>query len=557
MNLSFEKFYRYDELTAVLHEYATLYPNLVSVNSIGKSYEAREIWTVTITNLETGSDRTKPAVWVDGNIHATEVSGSAACLYHINKLVTSYGKDETITRCLDTRVFYITPRLNPDGAEWALADNPKFIRSSTRPYPYDEDPYEGLIGGEDIDSDGRILTMRILDPNGAWKSHPDDPRLMVRREPTEIGGTYYRLLPEGRVKHYDGVNIIVRRPKEGLDLNRNYPMEWRQENEQPGAGPYPASEPEVAAMVEFMATHNNVTSVVSFHTYSGVILRPYASKPDDELPVDDLWTFQKIGAKGTELTGYPNISIYHDFKYHPKQVITGGSDWCYDHLGMFFWAIELWSPMRQAGIKDFKFIDWFREHPVEDDLALMKWNDEILNGKGYVNWYKFDHPELGELELGGWDSMRSWRNPPPELVEKEIEVFPEWLLWQALISPLLVIKEIKIKSVSEDAYYIGGVLENSGWLPTYVTKKALEKKIVRGIIADLILPEDAVLVSGKLHQEFGQLEGRAYKTASRSDDSTSDRLLMEWVVKSTPGCKVQLKITHDRAGSLEQEIKLS
>ena len=88
------------------------------------------------------------------------------------------------------------PRLNPDGAEWALADVPRIIRSSTRPYPYDEEPVGGLRR-EDIDGDGRVLTMRVPDPNGPWKVSERDPRLMVRRDPTETGGRYYRLLPEG------------------------------------------------------------------------------------------------------------------------------------------------------------------------------------------------------------------------------------------------------------------------------------------------------------------------------------------------------------------------
>ena len=165
----------------------------------------------------------KPAFWVDGNIHASEVTASAAALYLIQSLVTKYNQDENITRALDTRTFYIVPRVNPDGAEWALADKPKIIRSSTRAYPYTDDPIDGLGWGEDIDGDGRILQMRIEDPNGAWKAHPDEPRLMIRRDPVETGGKYYRILPEGLLKNYDGVTIKVLQPKEGLDLNPQLP----------------------------------------------------------------------------------------------------------------------------------------------------------------------------------------------------------------------------------------------------------------------------------------------------------------------------------------------
>ncbi|HEY73143.1 MAG TPA: carboxypeptidase, partial [Thermoflexia bacterium] len=167
-DVTFDTYYRYKDLTRILQAYAEEYPQLARLESIGKSYEGRDIWLVTVTNFAAGEDRCKPALWVDGNIHATELAPSSACLYLINRLVTEYGSDADITRCLDTRVFYVCPRVNPDGAELAMADKPRYIRSSTRPYPYDEDPIGGLVE-EDVDGDGRVLNMRIPDPNGPWK----------------------------------------------------------------------------------------------------------------------------------------------------------------------------------------------------------------------------------------------------------------------------------------------------------------------------------------------------------------------------------------------------
>ena len=225
----FNKYYRYDELTSLLQAYARDYPKLLKLESIGKSHEGRDVWLITATRFETGPDAEKPALWVDGNMHASEVAASMAALYHIHSLVTKYGKDDRITQALDTRAFYIVPRVNPDGAEWALADKPKVVRSSTRPYPYDEEPVDGLLQ-EDMDGDGRILFMRVRDPNGTWKPHPKERRLLIRREPAETGGTYYRVLPEGRLKNYDGATIQIREPKENLDLNRNFPVAWRQES---------------------------------------------------------------------------------------------------------------------------------------------------------------------------------------------------------------------------------------------------------------------------------------------------------------------------------------
>jgi murein tripeptide amidase MpaA len=557
----FDTYYRYDELTRILHAFAEEYPQLVRIESIGKSYEGRDIWLLTLTNFATGPAEEKPALWVDGNIHASEVSPSAACLYLLHRLTREYGSHEKITRCLDTRAFYVCARVNPDGAEWALADKPKIIRSSTRPYPYDEDPIGGLVT-EDIDGDGRMLMMRIPDPNGNWKKHPDEPRLMIRRDPDEVGGEYYRILPEGRFDEpFDPAILTIQPKKEGLDLNRNFPAHWRQEYEQDGAGPYPTSEPEVRAIVDFIAKHPNITGGVTFHTWSGVLLRPYSHQPDDAFPAEDLWTYQKIGAKGTEITGYPNISVYHDFKYHPKEYISGVfDDWMYDHMGVFAWTVEIWSPQRQAGITDLKFIDWYREHPVEDDLKLLKWSDEALGGRGYVDWYPFEHPQLGRVELGGWDMLYAWRNPPPEFLEQEVALFPDWLVWHLLISPKLAVYAATVEPLGDALYKVRLVVQNTGWLPTYITKKALEKKLMRGVIAEIDLPDGATLQLGKPREELGQLEGRAYKPSAASvwnTDPTDDRAKVEWVVHAPQGGTVRLTARHERAGVVRVECPLA
>lgn len=556
--IAFNRFYHYDELTRLLNEYAVEYPHLCKVESIGKSYEGRDIWLVTVTNTARGPAAEKPALWVDGNLHASELAGSVAALYFIHSLMNRFGKDKTVTDCLDTRTFYIVPRINPDGAEWAMADRPRIIRSSTRPYPYDEEPVEGLLQ-EDIDGDGRILTMRIPDPNGAWKAHPEDPRLMVRRDPVESGGTYYRLLPEGQLRNYDGVTIHPRAPKEGLDLNRNFPIGWRQDNDQPGSGPYPTSEPEVRNLVDFVVRHPNLTGVVTFHTFGGLLLRPYDDRADDEFPAEDLWTYKKIGDKGTQMTGYPNISCFHEFRYHPKTFTSGAFDtWMYDHRGMFAWTVELWSPMRQAGIKDYKYVDWYREHPLEDDLKLMKWNDEKLGGKAYVEWYPFDHPQLGKVELGGWDTLNFWSNPPAAFLEDEVRPFPDWIIWHTLISPKLAVREASVRSIGGGAYRVRLVVENTGWLPSYVTKKAVEKKVSRGVICEIELPRGATLQSGKLREELSELEGRAYKSAQSDpfEGGSDDRLKVEWVVLAPEGGFAKLTARHERAGVVRVEVEL-
>lgn len=552
--IAFDRYYRYEDLTRLLNAYATEYPDLVAVSSIGKSYEGRDIWMVTVTDTNHGAAEDKPAFWCDGNIHASEVSASTTVLKILDLLVTR-------PEMLADRTFYLVPRLNPDGAEWALADIPKLIRSSTRPYPDEiEDPYG--LEKEDIDGDGRILNMRVPDPNGAWTVSEDEPRLLRRRKPGEFGGSYYRVLPEGRFKNFDGITMRATRPLQGLDLNRNFPSAWRQEYEQHGAGNFPTSEPEVRAAVQAIVDHPNICGAISFHTYAGVLLRPPSRMPDSDIPAEDLWTYDAIGKVGQEMTGYPPVSNYHEFRYHPKEVITGVfDDWAYEHRGIHAWTVEIWAPVRQAGITDYKYIDWFRDHPHADDIKMLAWSDNELEGKGYIDWYPFEHPQLGSVELGGWDAFYAFRNPPPKFLEAEITPLAEWAIWHASTGPKLGLRAVLTEPIG-DAWRVRLVVQNEGWLPTNVTRHGEARKLCRGVRGNITRLDEPELEpcqwlrSGRLNVTYGQLKGYSHIPAGGfgwSVDATDDVATFEWIVK--PGF-YQLEAFHERAGVVRTEIQL-
>jgi murein tripeptide amidase MpaA len=560
---SFDRFPRHEELGALLQAYAQARPGLVALRSIGRSHEGREIWLAVLTNAATGADLDKPALWVDGNIHAAELTACTAALYYLHHLVSSYGTDERVTHLLDTRVVYLCPRLNPDGAELALADRPRHIRSSTRPYPFDEDHVDGLVL-EDVDGDGRILYMRVPDPHGTYKKHPCEPRLMVAREPGEFGGEYFRVMPEGTIKDWDGLRLRLNRDREGLDLNRNFPALWRQEFEQAGAGPYPASEPEVRAMVDFCIAHPNIGAGVSLHTHSGVILRPMGTTSDDEMIPEDLWMIKRLSEIGAKLTGYPALSVFHDFKYHPKEVITGTQDWLYEHLGALCWTVELWAPNREAGIEKYDFIHWYRDHPPEDDLKLLKWSDEQCGGQAHVDWRPFVHPQLGPVEIGGWDRMNYWRNPPPHLREREAARLPPWLTTLGLSLPKLELLQASCEPLGHDGrgdtWRLRLAVGNAGYLPAYVSRRAKARQVVRGTVFEIALPAGARLVAGKAREIGEHLEGHAPRGTLQAflpDRAiTADRTLQEWVVRGPRGAEVTLSARADRAGAVRATVTL-
>jgi murein tripeptide amidase MpaA len=546
----FTRYYRFDDLTAHLHALVAARPELAQITSIGQSLEGRDLWLVTLTNRATGEPLAKPAYWIDGNTHAGEVTGSTACLYTIWRYLADYGSDPRVTDLLDHQTTYILPRLCPDGAERYLT-TPTLLRSSIRPYPFVEEP-EGLVR-EDIDGDGQILQMRIIDPNGAWKVSDRDPRIMRPRGFDETGGMYYTIVPEGTIRNYDGWRFSVARSPFGIDMNRNYPHQWGGQDEEPGGGPYPLSEPEVRAEMDCWRARRNINGFYSYHTSGGVLLRPFSTQSDDAIPLEDLAIFRQFGERGQAITGYRHASTYHDFRYDPRDITHGCmDDTAYDLFGWFGFTAELWDMPAEAGIKDRKWIEWDQTHPEEDDLALLHWNDEVLGEAGFVNWHAFEHPQLGQVELGGWPPKTVRQNPPPQFLERICAKHAQCTLALALAAPRLTWARAEVTPLGADLWHITALLVNTGFLPTDTSRQARHREAVRPIILTLALPDGATLIMGEARAEIGQLEGRSanaqFLGTADAPDVASHKA--EWTVRAATGSAITLVAVGERAGTV-------
>jgi hypothetical protein len=554
---TFDRYLRYDELTAELHALAAEHPDLLELTSIGRSHEGRDIWLATVTDSSTGRHRDKPAHWVDANIHATELTGSVAALHLVHHLVTSDADD--VVRARRTRTFYVVPRLNPDGAELAMADHPRLLRSSVRRWPWlDEHVPPGLDEG-DVDGDGRILTMRIADPNGAWRAHHHEPRLLVRRGPDEAGGDgCYRLLREGWVRDHDGFTIPTPRAPEGLDLNRNFPAGWGQEV--PGHGDYPGSEPEIAALMAALVARPNVCGYNAFHTSGGVLLRPSSTRSDRELPPIDVRTWTRLGQRCTELTSYPVHSVYEDFTWDPSKVMSGAADdWAYEHLGVYGWTTEFWDVIAAATGERSHTDIWVTGPTPEQELGVFRWADEHHPGELYVDWRPFDHPQLGPIEIGGWDWLVSWTNPPGSRLQAEVAPHADFAVFQALAAPALEVLLADAEPLGEGVWRVRAGVANTGWLPTTVTERARANDLVLPVVVELTVPAGAEVLDPPARREVGQLAGRSAHElrGGRTNDGTADRVLVTWTVRAAAGADVTVEARHQRAGRVERPVRLA
>ncbi len=180
----------------------------------------------------------------------------------------------------------------------------------------------------------------------------------------------------------------------GVDLNRNYGFKWGSGGSSTSTssdvymGPKPFSEPETQAVKSFIDGRPNLRVLLSFHTYSELILYPWGHKYDSVETAKDLKVFETMAQTMSKWNGYK-----------PQQAsdlyIASGdtTDWAYGEHGIFAFTFEL-SPKNSFGGGGFYpgqgVIDRVFEANLRPCLYMMDLADDpyrALNG-GQRQWLK-------------------------------------------------------------------------------------------------------------------------------------------------------------------------
>jgi hypothetical protein len=555
VDIAFDTYHEYDAMTAHLHALAEAYPTLCTLTSIAKTFRGRDVWFLTITNPETGPAEEKPGFYIDAQIHAEEHATSATALYACAYLLNNYGTDDEVTRLVDDQVFYIIPRINPDGAEYALT-SPYHPWCGNGRFLPGEDRIDGLIP-QDINGDGYIVQMRVPDPKGEWKKDTDEPRILVQREPGEEGGEYYRLYPEGMIENYDGAHVQIH-PQEDGNMNRNFPINWSPREY--GAGEFPFSEPEAMGMGQVILNHPNIAGMCAYHTHGGIILRPSMMKIDAEMSPPDLALYKDLGAVGERLTGYPTISTYEDFTPDKSKARHGSlKDWVYEEKGIICFSTELWDLERTAGVPKEGYYNLGPRDAATQRLVF-DWVLEHIGDKGFREWEAFDHPQLGPVEIGGMVYIWSYRNPPGKLLEEICHNNVMFNLRHAAAAPRILVDEIKAEALGAGLHKVTAIVSNHGYLPTNLSDVAVQNGVAKPVTITLEC-NGAELVMNPNTVELGNLAGRnerryAYSNWGQQWSAVTKKV--EWLVQSSaPQASVTVTATSEKGGTDRQSAGLT
>ncbi len=528
-----DRYYTYDDVVSFLKGCADAAGDVFTLHSIATTPEGRDVWLATITDPSTGSAESKPAYYVQGNVHAQEWAATTASIQFIHTLLT----DPQARELLRTMTFYVIPRANPDGTEYAMTTCGG-IRSRNEIMP---DVRNGLVP-QDLNGDGLIMQMRIEDPAGALTEDPEDPRILVPRRPGDTG-PFYRTYDEGMIQNYDGGPITS--AVKGYDFNRDYPANWDYQTDRADR---PALHPEMAAIVDFLMERKNIFAGVDFHCGSNAILRP-CTRPDGEMNQSDLGLVLEVGKIAEQITGFPlmNARDYRLTWTQPSVLRGNSNDFAYFMLGISWYVCELGNGYSTSGIT---IDEYFGSEPEERERdfmrRIMKYADEHPETRDiFVPWQSFDHPQLGKVEIGGLKPASIYHLDPVTMKEIGART-TQFLLTHASWRPEICISNVQADCIGEGVYRIRATVANTGRFATNVmtTGASPSCRTLTPVVATIDGLADEAIVSCPRTYEFTGLAGGGGGPQ------------LEWFITATPGDEITLTASHPRGGTAKQTLTL-
>lgn len=537
----------YREMTRTLKQLVKNHPDFVSLESIGTSGEGRDIWLVRISN-SAGNPAEKPALLVCSNITADYLVGSRAIVSLMDRLLAGAKTDQTIVAMLQKNSLYFIPRLNPDGAEHLIHGNADSFTSDCTPF---DDDHDGLIdedGPEDLDNNGIITFMRVKRWDATHLPLAKDDRLLKKADPQQGETAVYRLYSEGIDN--DGDGSINEDGIGGTCIDRNFPHAYPYY--QQGAGPYMTSEPETRAVIDFLSRHKNVTAVLAYAPFDNIIQPPEAErKRPGDAPATGARRFMRVRSvpkalNAADLPVYKKISdMYKDLVYNrpamqaaPLKPAGSLTQWAYYQYGVVSISSPFWH--LPAGAPATKEEEKKNKKEAGSQEALMQWIDAERIADGFVPWKPYTHPDLGEVEIGGFNPLIAWN--PPQLADTLIDHQLRFIIGLSELFPVLTLKEFSATREADQVFRITAVIENDGFFPTVLAHGAVTRNITptRATLAG----KEFTLLEGQLHQFLPPLNG------------SGGAKKVQWLIHAQTGTPLVLTVVSEKAGTIRHSFTL-
>jgi len=523
---SWNRYNTYDGVVDIMKKIAKAYPKLARLESIGKSYEDRSIYMLTISDFNTGNPDDKPAMYIDGNIHSNEIQGAEFSLYTAWYLTEMFNDLEFINQLLKDKTFYIVPTINPDARDNYMKEpnTPHSPRSGMIVLDNDGDGEAGEDGFDDLNGDNHITYMIRKSPTGRFIKDSQDQRKLIRVA-AEEQGEYEMLGFEGIDKDGDGeVN------EDGIgyyDPNRDWGWKWQPDYVQRGAYKYPFSLPENRAVADFVMKHPNIAGAQSYHNYGGMILRgPGAEEDVDTYNKEDVRIYDAIAKKGEEMIpGYRYLTVYKDL----YSVFGGELDWFYGGRGIYTYTNELMV----------SYLYFHKNEGRANQEEELKVDKYLTFGDAFVDWKEYSHPQYGTIEVGGFKKNFS-RAHPGFLLEQDAHRNMAFTIYHAYQTPKLSITNVEENNLGNGLKEVTATLYNERLMPTH-SGQDLKFKIER---PDLVSITNANVVAGMIVEDddFNKVKEQVHspETIKVPNIPGMDTVKVRWIISGGRNYKINV-----------------
>lgn len=501
-------FQNYENESISISELGSKYGGLCKVLEIGKSAGDRILYALEIGK---GENKNKPALLVIAGVETDDLTGTVAAKNFAQQILSQADAD-SVKNLLSKFTLYVIPRLSPDPLE-SCFEKIKVVRLGND-FPIDQDK-DGKIdedGYTDMDGNGMINLMRVLDPAGEWIENPDDPMLMKKADikKGEIGK--YKLLTEGIDDDKDG--LVNEDPKGGININKNTTYNYKPYTIDGGLHPFQASE--LRALGDFVFEHPNIVAVYTFNYHNNLldpwrIKNPQAQQQTGMMPGRFGFAGNMFQADSIAYSAVvKDISSLSKYKGDPQ----GNGDipgWAYYDAGRLSFCAPAWTypelkdttrskpqmnkMQMQNGPQESKGLQAGQSAITREQYAY-RWIKKNAP-ENFVEWKEIKHPDFPntKVEIGGFFPYA--QNNPPDDSLKSVAANSFKLLFKLFKDlPDIDVDAPLIEKLDNGVNRVTITINNKGKMPTH-TNVGRRVKGLKSFLIRAELAKGQKIVSGK------------------------------------------------------------
>lgn len=519
----------FSQQSARINALAKNYPQLAKVKSLTKTAGGKEIWQITIGN---GNTETKPAIAVVGGIEGHYLIGTELAIGFAESLLQASNTD-SIKALLNKTTFYVFPNMSPDAMEQYFAALQYERQGNASATDDDRDGKTNEDGFNDLDGNKKITWMRVESPVGEYRTHPDDPRVLVKADVSKGEKGKYILYTEGSDNDKDG--NFNEDGEGGVWFNKNFTH--KPPSFSAGAGEFAVSENESRTLLDNLFEMYNIYAVISFGSNNNLstAFTYNAQQANQTLISGWLEPDVKVNSMVSDL--YNKVTSMKDA---PKTNPAGGDflSWAYYHYGRFSFSTPGWFVPKAKPDTTKKE----KAFTVEDPAAnYLRWATQQGITNTYTEWKTIQHPDFPnqKVEVGGIDPF-VLINPPYKLVADLVKKHTEFLVRLAAYQPDIDIINIKTEKPGNGLTRITVDVINKGAL-SYPSKLGERTYWVKRINVKVNTSGNQSVISGRKIQLLNSLEG--YGTQQ-----------LTWLIKGTG--KVTIEAGSPATGTKTIDVNL-